>query len=179
MVWIALGIVALLFVGFIAMRARAHGRLISAAHVMEVANALGKLKAVALELCADDRPPSPGDPRVFVSSAGLAVAYTARQVGTTFAHHCSISLGGGYTAHALGATFAAIAAKQLGLPWNEMALLVEQSTVHHAHIDLDAERHAAIAGSTVPTIDLSAARELHRWAFDSRRTPDWQRALPR
>ncbi len=174
MLWVALGLL-LLVVGYLALRARAHARLVSAAHVIEVSRGLERIKAAARERIDSGPPSAPDDPRAFVTREGAIVVYTMRPVEDCFRHHCSVSLRSGYTAHAFGAAFVGIVVRQLGLPWEEMELSVGASTVHHASIDLDPARHAAIIAAPIPTLDEAAAVALHTLAFESRRSSDWKR----
>jgi hypothetical protein len=150
--WIVGGVVVVAVVGVIAKRSALYRRLFSDEHFAEVARAAASLKAGALErvLVSDlDGPRSPADPRVFVSSAGLAIVYTVRQLDGGFVHHCSVSLAGSPTAHALGATFLLFVTRFIGLDWDGMGFEVGRSTVHHGEIMLTPPQHDTFAKQAV------------------------------
>jgi hypothetical protein len=102
------------------------------------------------------------DPRVLISSAGLILAYTVRQVGQRFVHHYSVSVSGGYTARAAGETFVLLTAWLIGVPYERLSLSVGRSTVHHAAFELSHTENEALRAREVPPLspaDIAAFRK--------------------
>ena len=103
-------------------------------------------------------PKPPDDPRIFVSTEGLAIVYTVRQQKQQFVHHCSVSVAGGYTAHAVGGAFVAFMTKLVGLPWDKMSYEIGTSTVHHGELVVGPDEHEAIASQNVTRFGCRPSR---------------------
>jgi hypothetical protein len=139
--WICAGVAVAALIGWIVFRGAAYRRLFADDHLLEVARGVTRIKAAALDKVIatdEDEVRSPADPRVVVTSAGLALLYTVRRVEDRFVHHYSVSVAGGYTAHAVGETFVLFVARRLGVPSESLSLGVGRSTVHHAEFRLSA-----------------------------------------
>lgn len=120
-------------------------------------------------------PPHPTMRGILTTSAGLVIVYTVSEGAGRFVHHCSVSMIGTPTTHAVGGTLTLFVAKLLALPLPQLRFEVAESTVHHAELSVDAERHAALAA--IPVLDLASAdlAALRRQALETRASIAWQR----
>jgi len=175
---LVIGVGVVLVALWLASRARRYARLFADPHLLEVGRGLVRAKAAALaHVIQDERdePVAPDDPRVLTTSAGLAIVYTVSERESCFVHHCSVSVIGGPTTHAVGGTFVLLVAKLLGLAPAELSCSVAASTVHHAELSLDADRHAALAALPVPELGPATLTALRRGALEARGRVTWQR----
>jgi hypothetical protein len=179
--WLLFGgaLVLGLLVWTIVRRGALYRRLFADEHFLEIGGRIAELKRGALGLAdSAEPPPSPTDPRVLLTQAGLAVVYTVRRDEKHWVHHASVSLAGGYTAHSLGEAFILFLAGRLGVSLDRLALSVTPSTVHHAEWTLDDAEHAAFAAQPVEASsveDLAAFRR--KWAT-VREGLRWERSVP-
>jgi hypothetical protein len=175
---LVIGVGVALVVLWLVARARRYAALFADPHLLEIGRGLGRVKAAALaRVMRDERdaPTAADDPRVLATSAGLAIVYTVRERATRFEHHCSISVVGGPTPHAVGGTFVMLVTKLLGLTDAGLQCHVAASTVHHAALSVDAERHAALAALPIPRLTPAALMALRREALEARGSVSWQR----
>src|SRR5688572_9042641 len=96
--WICATLAVVALVAWVVSRSRFYGRVFAADHILDFVRGVAKAKAAALARVVhseEDHVRSPEDPRVFVSSAGLALIYTVGTVEGRFIHHYSISVAGG------------------------------------------------------------------------------------
>src|SRR5262249_45910610 len=144
-------------------RAKTYRRLFGDDHFLEIAKAAARLKAAGVEQLTQtdsDLPSSSDDPRILLTSAGLAIVYTVRQEEAAFRHHCSVGVQRGITANAVGGTFLMYVARLLGLPIERMQFEIGKSTVHHGEVVLDAAQHEALVSARVPPVTASNVVEL-------------------
>ncbi|HEV3191899.1 MAG TPA: hypothetical protein VGY54_15415 [Polyangiaceae bacterium] len=162
-------------------RGRMYRRLFSDEHFIEIGRSGAGLKAAALESATDgvaDGMRGPSDPRMLVTSAGLAIAYTVHKNDLEFIHHCSVGVSGDITAHGVGATFVAFAITLVGLPIHKARFQVGESTVHHAEATLSAEEHEKMARAAVPEVSGANVVEFRRAALAMRGAITWTALRP-
>jgi hypothetical protein len=162
-------------------RGRMYRRLFSKEHFIEIGHSVASLKAAALERATDGIPDGmwdPSDPRMLVTSAGLAIAYTVHKNDFEFIHHCSVGVSGDFTAHGAGATFVAFVISLVGLPIHKAVFQVGESTVHHAEATLSAEEHENVARASVPEVSGANVVEFRRAAFAMRDAMTWTALRP-
>ena len=137
-----LALVLLVAMWLLAKSKRRYGPLFQDSHFLELASVVGTLKEGAL--AARGRPmESIDDPRVFVTSAGLLVAYTAEELPDATALLCHISLSHrtGYLPWAAGGRFVYQMLRQLGIPVGDAAFAhSEAGVVHVAFLTVGGER---------------------------------------
>lgn len=155
------GLVALALVA----KARRLRRLFGDDHHLEIARRAPALKAAALDRAAD--PDSLGrvaldDPRLVLTTAGLAILYTVASEDGRFVHACSVSYQGGVTAHAIGWHFLGYLVLLLGLPLERLELSVSASTAHHAEVSLGPDDHAAVARAPVREVSPGQLSDLRQ-----------------
>jgi hypothetical protein len=115
----------------------------------------------------------PSDPRLALSPAGLALAYTIERRDGVWVHHLSLSAAGRPVAAAIGGalcTWLARATGAAGARWWRMP-----SGVHHMHFELDDAAHEALVGRAVEIPSADALREQLAAAMAAR---DELRAAP-
>jgi hypothetical protein len=176
--WVCAGLLVALVVAWVVYRAAVYRRLFADEHFLEVARGLGRVKTSALDKllgAEEDEVTSRTDPRVLLTSAGLALLYTVRQAEGGFVHHYSVSVAGGYTAHAVGETFVLFVAKLLGVPFGSLALGVGRSTVHHAEFRLSAAEQSEFAARPVPEVSPAEVTAFRQEWADAARHLRWQR----
>ena len=175
--WILLGTV-LAIVAFVLSRIRTYRRLFADEHFLEIARVAHRMKLAAhanVMLSDAELPKPPDDPRIFVTTEGIAIVYTVRQQKQQFVHHCSVSFAGGYTAHAIGGSFLAFVTKLVGLPWDKMSYEIGTSTVHHGELVVGPEEHEAIAAQSVPTASLENVKTNRRASIEAKSHFAWHR----
>jgi hypothetical protein len=168
--WV-LGGLAVVGAAVLFFRGRMYRRLFSNEHFIEIGHCVAGLKAAALERATDamaDGKWDPSDPRMLVTSAGLAIAYTVHANDPEFIHHCSVGVSGDFTAHGAGATFVAFVMNLVGLPMDKARFQVGESTVHHAEATLGAEEHEKVARASVPEVSGANVVEFRRAALAMR-----------
>lgn len=174
--WILALLLVAALIAWIAARGAAYRRIFSDAHLAEVARGVGPLKSAALgRLIAsdEDQIASSTDPRLLLTSAGLALAYTVQPDQDGYVHHYSVSLGGEYTARAVGEAFVLFVAELLGVPFDTLALGVGQSTVHHAEFRLSAGEHEKYAEQPVREVAQHEMETLWRQCVERRNQVTW------
>lgn len=172
------GLAVTSLITWIVYRSATYRRIFADAHFVEVAQGIVRLKAAALSrviVSDEDEVRSPTDLRTLITSAGLVLVYTIRRMDNMFVHHCSISLAGGYTAHAVGESFTLFVAKLLGVPFEQLALGVGRSTVHHAEFHLSEGAEATFAARSVPEVSPAVIKAFrNEWIEVSKRL-QWNR----
>ena len=177
--WICFGAVGVGGAVVVLSRVRRYRRLLADEHFLEIARAASRLKGAALWnviLSDGDMPKSPDDPRICLTTRGLAIVYTVQQDGQRFIHHCSVGLAGGITTHAVGGLFLAFVTKLLGLPWARMSFGVAASTVHHGELVVGPEEHQSISSLVAPAPSLESIAVDRRVAFGAKNHFAWNRA---
>jgi hypothetical protein len=162
-------------------RGRTYRRLFSDEHFIEIGHSVVSLKAAALERATDaiaDGMWDRSDPRMLVTSAGLAIAYTVHENDLEFIHHCSVGVSGDFTAHGVGATFVAFVMNLVALPMHKTRFQVGESTVHHAEATLGAEEHEKVARASVPEVSGANVVEFRRAALAMRDAMTWTALSP-
>lgn len=147
-------------------------KMFSDEHVVEFAEAVARLKSVALERIEEfDKPrlPDPNDPRRFRTSGGIFLLYTITREGGNYLHHYSLRDDQGYTAQAVGRTFAILAAMVLGV--DPMTIRIERSenAVFHAEFTLDEAGQCAFTDRPPLTVTKEQARRLQDEAIKAHR----------
>lgn len=140
---------------FVVARVRLYRRLLSDDHFLEIARAAPALKEAALQHADDtddEKPFSPPDPRVLVTSARLLVFYSIRKRHGEVVHHVSVSILGGVTTGAVGMTFVVWLAMLVGLPLDRVRLEIARSTVHHGEATLTPSEQEAAAEARAPDV---------------------------
>jgi hypothetical protein len=138
-------------------------RVFADAHFQEIAARLPSVKQAALErlvVSQEDAMRPMEDPRVLLTSVGLAMIYTIGPDGGVYRHHLSVSFPArGYTAHAVGETFVLFVAWLLGIASDRLFLGISQTTVHHAEFVLTEQEQGAFAERAVeaPSTERIAA----------------------
>jgi hypothetical protein len=155
-------------------RGRGYARLLSDAHVLELARASRALKEAALARAdLPDAPTSHDDPRVWVSSAGAAIVYTIHAHAERCVHHCSVAVVNGPTPHAIGGPLLLIIARVVGLDLERAQLRIGATGMHHLQLALAPDEHARLAAQPAEQVDH--ARRWLRAALSTRDRLKWQR----
>jgi hypothetical protein len=178
--WICAGLAVAALVGWTVYRGSFYRRLFADGHFVEVARGIARIKPAAIDhviVSEEDAVTSGDDPRVLITSRGLALCYTVAQYEGEgrFVHHYSISLSGGHTAHAAGASFILFTAKLLGIPFDSLALGVGRSTVHHAEFRLAPAEHEEFARRPVLEISPEEITAFRRESIVAHDRLQWQR----
>jgi hypothetical protein len=152
--------------------------IFDATHLVEFAEGARAVKRGALEKMAeDDSPLTEDDPRVFISSKGVALSYTiareAEDGETRFVHHYAISQAGRPTTHALGEFFSHYAAILLNLTQPPTAAFSSEVGVHHSEFTLtpaeqEEWRQQTVAiptGETLPAVQQKILERRERVPF--------------
>lgn len=166
------------FVGWTVSRIRKYRRLSADEHYLEIAREVARLKVAALDRVIaldEDEAPSPTDPRALITSAGLALFYTARRSDDRFAHHYSVSVAGGYTSHLVGEMFTLFIARLLGVPFEALTLEVGRSSVYHAEFHLSAAEQSKFAERAVPKVTTAEITSFRREYMEVRKHLRWKR----
>ncbi|HUQ06648.1 MAG TPA: hypothetical protein VM261_29295 [Kofleriaceae bacterium] len=176
-VWIvgAAGLGAAFLARAFVRRTRIYKALFGAAHVVEVADALARMKRAALVQVDGEPPTSLDDGRLFVSSAGLAVAYTVRKHDGHFIHHVSVALAGTFTGFAVGGAYVLLAVDLFAWPLDAAVFEIPSSSVHHAEVVLDPAAHHAVADAPVARIGAGNAEARIEAALEARARVEWRR----
>jgi hypothetical protein len=156
---------------------RRYNAIFANEHFIEFARGVAGVKAAAyaemLDL-SEVRPLPPGDHRVFLSSAGIALVYTISPRNARFDHHFSVSFAGWYTPKAVGESFVLLTAKALGVPYHRLDLGVGGSTAHHADLQLSEEEHEAMRHRPVPELSLADVEAFRKEWTNARPTLEWR-----
>jgi hypothetical protein len=164
--------------GWLLLRNRLARRLLTDAHLVEVALGLEKVKRAALSRPIESAAafaPLPRDPRILATSVGLLLFYTVSPFEGQSAHHLSLSVSGGYLPRAAGETLLVYLAGLLGIACNRLSLYVSPTSVQHAEFLLDSGELAELANRPIkpPAADrLPALRK--EWSL-VRETLRWER----
>lgn len=140
MLWLVMVVGILLIFGFwlLSSSARHYKNIFDAPHLIEFAEGVVRVRQGALEHETKDGEEKPfieSDPRVFVSSRGVALTYTisaeSENGERSFEHHFAISQAGRPTTHALGEFFSLYVAILLNLEGSPAAAFSSHIGVHH------------------------------------------------
>ena len=173
--WICLGLVVAGPVIWLVVRLRFATGLLAEEHLLEVARGVPRLKAAALErviVTEEDIVRLPEDPRMLVTSAGLAVMYTVNKEGQ-FVHHYSMSVPGTSMAHAVGERLVLLVARLLGIPFERLALSVS-SRLYHAEFRLSEAEEAEFVSRPVPELSVAEVNSFLRGISEARGHLQWQ-----
>lgn len=169
MIWIIIGaaIVLVMIVFWIVSKGGIYRRIFAAEHFVEFANSLAAATAAGCDKINEPpgNPPTK-DPRVFVTSAGLAVMYTVGRENGNYEHHFSISIAGRYTPHAVGGTFTVYVARLLGVDLADLHVGISQGNVYHSAFTLTQDQQATFSDRIITIPSLDDAGELHTECMD-------------
>ncbi|MFT5122389.1 MAG: hypothetical protein ACI9TH_001306 [Kiritimatiellia bacterium] len=141
---IATAVTVVILGAFIFMRSRPYKKIFSPRHYQEFAQTLGPTTEMACHMIGIlPKVPYHEDARFFVTSAGIACAYSIKQVGELFDHHVSISVAGRVTPRAVGSAFSSFVGNLVGMEAQRLRVGVSKSGVFHTMIQLSAEEQAA------------------------------------
>jgi hypothetical protein len=176
--WAFPGFVIVVILSWIVSRIRAYRRFFSDAHFLEVSQGVPPLKAAALDRMIapnnKDEALAPSDPRILVTSAGVAFFYTIQHVENRFIHHYSVSEAGRITAAALGETYTLFVAKLLGVPFETLKLGMGQSGVRHAEFILSDAEQSEFAARATPEMSAAEVKAFHRECMEARERLRWK-----
>jgi hypothetical protein len=135
-------------------------KIFGSPHLIELAEKLSsaRLEAVKLKGRTSEAIHFPGDPRVFITSGPLAVAYTITSRGGQFAHHWSISVAGYNTPVAVSGRMAVYVGLLLGFEPEDVSFSVSKRGIGHATALLGPEQESQLESRRlgVPSADEAA-----------------------
>ena len=144
-------------------------KIFSDAHLIEIAERLGPVKAAA-EVAAEeeDGVVQPDDPRVLRTSAQIVIFYTISRDGDVYSHHYSLKDQYGITADAVGATLTLYVGRLLGVAPEALTLQRSDMHVYHAEFALTEEQHRELTRRPVLVPSAVEAKALFQECLAAR-----------
>jgi hypothetical protein len=129
---------------------------------MELAERLSsaRLEAIKLKGRTSEAIHLPGDPRVFVTSGPLTVAYTITSRGGQFAHHWSVSVAGYNTPVAVSGRMAIYVGLLLGFEPEDVSFSISKRRVGHATALLGPEQESQLESRRVSASNADEVAHL-------------------
>jgi hypothetical protein len=154
-VWYVLAGILVLLLFRLTLSARKYARIFAGTHYAEIADLLGPARDAAAERANDPPEENPSfaeeDPRLFVSSAGLAVGYSAARKEDGFEHRLTVALTTSYTTRAVGEAFALFVAEAMSWPMDRARFVKTEQRTFHGQVTLSEAEHEAWASGPAPT----------------------------
>ena len=172
MIWLIVAVVVVvLVVGLLLLSGGAvYKAIFSPEHYVEFAQRLAKSKQAACNMIGNlEETESPlDDPRMFLTSAGMAVMYSvdSAEGDAGYVHHLSLSIAGRRTPAAVGRSYLLYISRLLGIEPDRMQFGVSPMTVHHCEFLLNEGEQAAFAAQAIEVPSLEAAKQIHRECCD-------------